>query len=471
MNVFVDGFERSARNRRRQMNRSARGMARHRARPRVEWLEGRKLLAADPSITTLAASPNPANVGEAIAFMATVTEASEAQPGGEVVFNVDGVDQRPAAGLQSVGGHSVATFVDANLSVGPHQIVAKYLGNPEIAPSASKPFIENVTSANLISTHITISAAPNPAEFLEDYVVTAIISAQGGTPKGTVTFVIDGQRQLPPSAVVVSNGRFVATVPADSGNIGPQTITAFYSGDAVFAPSVSKPITETVVEPPFPTTTYLSANPDPSVASQPVVFTAGVIVLHIPASLPGPTPEATGTVTFTVDGKPILPPSSTGVLVVRSFTPGTHVVTATYNGDAHTGGSSSNTVTVHVLDGPRVTGVQRFEPDAQHVFVVLFFDEPLDAARAQRIANYSLLTRGQNGAFGGPGSRLIPIAAAAYVAQFNAVVLLPAQHLFPNQDYQLTVNGVPPAGLADLAGRPLDGAGTGIPGSNFVHGV
>src|SRR5208283_2478833 len=53
----------------------------------------------------------------------------------------------------------------------------------------------------------------------------------------------------------------------------------------------------------------------------------------------------------------------------------------------------------------------------------------------------------------------------------ETVTLVPAERLNIHWKYTLTVNGASPAGLTNPSGVPLDGAGSGHVGTNYVASV
>jgi len=117
---------------------------------------------------------------------------------------------------------------------------------------------------------------------------------------------------------------------------------------------------------------------------------------------------------------------------------------------------------------PTIVGVSRFGFHAAPTFLVLSFNQPLDAASAEDTANYSIVTKGTNGHFGGRGSHHIAVDRAVFDASTDTVTLLPHRHLSLFRLYQLTVNGHSPSGVKNTSGLLLDGQGTGHPGSDFV---
>src|SRR5262249_54417518 len=96
----------------------------------------------------------------------------------------------------------------------------------------------------------------------------------------------------------------------------------------------------------------------------------------------------------------------------------------------------------------------------QPTSLVLSFSSALDAASAQNVNNYQLMTS---------DGTAIPISSAVYDSTAQTVTLFPSQLLNLESFYQLTVNGAPPNGVKGANGVAIDGAGNGTPGSNFVR--
>ena len=114
------------------------------------------------------------------------------------------------------------------------------------------------------------------------------------------------------------------------------------------------------------------------------------------------------------------------------------------------------------VDGPHVTNVQRFGFHAQPTILVLQFNEALDPTRAQNVANYQIV---------GPNGVPVAITSAVYDATAHTVTLSPKTRLDLHKVYTLTVNGTGAQGVSDPSGNLLDGANSGLPGSNFVTTV
>jgi len=94
--------------------------------------------AAATSVTTLDSLPNPATLGEEVAFTATIF-AGSGQPTGMVTFS-DGSKRLGTAAV--IDG--IARFATSALGAGTHAISALYSGNASFSPSASSGLIQIV---------------------------------------------------------------------------------------------------------------------------------------------------------------------------------------------------------------------------------------------------------------------------------------------------------------------------------------
>jgi len=99
--------------------------------------------------------------------------------------------------------------------------------------------------------------------------------------------------------------------------------------------------------------------------------------------------------------------------------------------------------------------VRRFGFHAQPTILVLSFSTPLDAARAQDVNNYRLVTLGGAGRDGSRVGRPIGVLSAVYDPSALTVTLRPAERLDIHNAYRLTVKGTAPDGLAGPSGVPL----------------
>ena len=131
-------------------------------------------------------------------------------------------------------------------------------------------------------------------------------------------------------------------------------------------------------------------------------------------------------------------------------------------GDIFNSFNGSRTGFVGTSVAPTVISVQRFGFHADPTRIVLGFSTGLDPIHAQDVHNYRIV---------GPGGQIIAVDKATYSPQSNTVVLSPHSRLDLHLIYRLTVNGSSPGGVTDTFGILLDGAGNGLPGSNFVTNI
>lgn len=190
------------------------------------------------SLTTLTASPNPAAVGQTVAFAATVRAVQGAvTPSGKVTF-LDGAASLGSAALNAKG---LAVFNISTLGHGSHAITARYEGSADFNPSSA-----TLTEAvNLIATGLTLTAAPNPANNGQAVTLTATARAMfaGTVAQGVVTFR-DGAAILG-TATLDSGG--VAKWTANSLEVGTHPLQAALAGNSSFAASTSPEVDEVVL--------------------------------------------------------------------------------------------------------------------------------------------------------------------------------------------------------------------------------
>ena len=286
--------------------------------------------------TTVNSSANPSVFGQPVTFTATVTPvpAGSIKPTGTVTLSIDG---NPVA-IVPVNASGQVTFTTSALSVASHAITATYNGDPNFVTS-----IGSLTQVvNQASTTTTLTPSVNPSTLGQPVTFTATVSGTGGTPTGSVTFVVDG---TPASTMTLVAG--VANFTTSSLPLGPHTIVANYSGDTIFLAS-SASITQNVNPGVTPSTTTLTTSNNPSLSGQPVTFTANV------SGAGGPP---TGTVTFK-DGATTLATvtlaGGTASFTTSSLAVGNHTITANYSGDP-TFNASSASLTQNVFAGAQPT--------------------------------------------------------------------------------------------------------------------
>ena len=291
--------------------------------------------------TTLASSANPASVGQPVTFTATVvTNPGFGPPTGTVTFH----DGETVLGTGTLDADGVATFTTSDLAPGSHSITATYEGDADFSSSSSTALDQDVDGA----TSTSLASSANPAAVGQPVTFTATVAGVpvGATPTGTVTFR-DGETVLG-TGTLDADG--VATFTTSDLAPGSHSITATYDGDADYGQSTSAPVAQSVVV--AMTKTTLTGTPNPSTFGQPVTLTATVLGVVI---------RPTGTITFrdgaTVLGTAALDANGVATLITSALGVGSHSITATYEGDANFGMSTSAPVPLVVQADSTTTTV------------------------------------------------------------------------------------------------------------------
>ena len=264
--------------------------------------------------TVVASSLNPAFVTQTITYTATVTSQYGGMVSGSVVFKSGG------ASLGSATLVNGQASVNASFSTsGNRSITATYVGDANNTGSTS-PALKQVVNKFTTSTSVTSSL--NPSLVGQSVTFTATVSsAYGAIPDGEMVTFKDHSATL--STATLSGG--MATLSISTLAAGSHSITVTYAGDTLFAGSVSAVLAQVVNKNPSSTTVASSLNP--SSFEQMVTFTATVTTSGSP----------TGTVTFksgTATLGTVALTGNTASLSTSALTAGSHLITATYNGDA-----------------------------------------------------------------------------------------------------------------------------------------
>nr|QBF51787.1 IPT/TIG domain-containing protein [Streptomyces caniferus] len=279
-----------------------------------------------PSTTEVTSDPDPALVGQPVAFTATVAAVAPTTgtPTGTVTFDF-GDGTAPVTAAVTDGTATVSHAYTAPSGT-PYAVTAAYSGDLFFTSSSGAD--TQVVEASPTTT--TLTSTPDPSQAGQPVAFVARVAPAppgAGVPTGTVTF--DFGDGTPPVTLPVSGGTASVTHAYATAAESPYPVSATYDGDDNFTPSTGTD-SQTVQQ--AATATAVSVSPTSSVAGQPVTVTASV------TSLPPGAGTPTGTVTFDFgDGTPpvTLPLTDGTADATHAFgaAGSPYTLTATYSGD------------------------------------------------------------------------------------------------------------------------------------------
>jgi hypothetical protein len=277
---------------------------------------------------TLTSASNPSVHGQKVTFTAKVVPLAKGVPAplGTIAF----VEGTTTLGVVNLSKGS-ATFNTTALGAGEHTVIAQYSGDANFAPGQSEPLTQVVAKA---TTQVTLASSLNPAPYGSTATLKATVKAVApgaGTPAGTVTFT-EGEAVLGTVQLAGVN----ATLSLKTLPPGAHEITAAYSGDANDEPNEAGPVAQTILQATTETSLTSTLNPAPYGSSASLKATVKAVAPG------GGTPQ--GTVSFR-EGETVLATvplvSGSAKYPLKSLSPGTHEITATYSGNANYAGSEA----------------------------------------------------------------------------------------------------------------------------------
>ncbi len=284
-------------------------------------------------------------------------------------------------------------------------------------------------------------------------------ASASGNPTPTVQWMVE----------LAGSSTFSPINGATSGTLDLGTAMLAESGnqyEAVFSNGVGSPVTTTAA-----TLTVNPAPAAPAVTTSPLshTLTVGQDASFTAAASGNPTPtvqwmvELAGSSTFSpINGAT----SDTLDLGPATLAESGNKYEAVFTNSASAATTTAASLTVNPAQSttaqgaaPTVVLLQRFGIHMQPTVVVLTFSSGLDPTTAQDVRNYRIL---------GPLGRRFAIGSAVYDPATHTVTLRPDEKINLHHDYQLTVIGTGPGGVASASGTLLDGDGDGSSGSNYA---
>lgn len=302
---------------------------------------------------TLASNPNPSLVGQSVTFSMTINSGNGVPPG---QVTLKDLTTNTTLATLTPDATGKASFSTSALAAGTHTIQASYPGNADYL-SASASIQQTVNGGGTPTTTAVVSSR-NPAPAGSSITFTATVSslsARSQAPAGTVTFT-DTTKSTTLGSVTLAGG--TGAVSTSALAVGSHKITATFNPAASWEGSSGSLVQ--VIDG-LPTTTALTAGPNPAYATHAVTLTA-----HVTSTASG-TP--TGTVTFfsagSVLGSAPLAANGTASAVVKfaaaSTTP--YAITASYSGDSEFNQSTSAPFEETIQLNPTSTVILSISPN------------------------------------------------------------------------------------------------------------
>jgi hypothetical protein len=288
---------------------------------------------------TVTASPEPSNVTYPFTLQASLIPSNAGDVlSGNVTFSLDGV----VVGSGPLSGNTASLSLSGlNVAAGSHSLSASWAGDATYPPLT----LNGSHTVSLLPLTVSLAASPTSLSV-------------GGTVTATATFTPGIVPNLPGyqftgSMTLYDNGVAIAQQPVSTSGfsftlsslaVGVHTLSVSYAGDAFFLAAQSNSVAVTVTG--AATVATLTALPANSTYGTPVTLAANIAAAgSAGSSLP------TGSVVFTIDGKPLAPvtlANAAAGAVVSNLGVGAHSVSCTYSGDSTFAASVCNIVPITV---------------------------------------------------------------------------------------------------------------------------
>ncbi|NBS17444.1 MAG: Ig-like domain repeat protein, partial [Gammaproteobacteria bacterium] len=268
------------------------------------------------------------------------------EPTGQVSFT-EGANLLGTVVLDNSSRGSVTAILTGT---GDHSITARYEGDKNNQSSVASAVV-TVTPQALSPTQSLLS--PSTTSLIEgtSLILTGTVqtaSNNGIAPSGTLTFS-EGATPLGTSTL---DRNQKANISLTNLSAGTHIFIVSYSGDSLYSPSLSPPVTVTVTTSRSNTQTLLTASKLNLVSTETLTLKAQVSQStpngHLPSGLV--TFQGSNGRTNTAALDALGEANISGV----AFTPGTYTITASYPGDIYNQPSTSNTLTLTVTN-PQTT--------------------------------------------------------------------------------------------------------------------
>ncbi len=176
--------------------------------------------------TSVVSSPNPARVGQTVAY----TPSVQSQFGGVVNGTITLYDGGTRIGVLTIGGNQKTSVKEKYTAPGIHTITATYSGDGSNTGSTSSPLSEQI----LGQTTAVLTTSGSPSHVSQSVTFTAKVTSIYGTiPDGELVTFFDGGKAV--GSTPLSAG--AATYTTSTLKAKTHTIKAVYPGDSIFQTS------------------------------------------------------------------------------------------------------------------------------------------------------------------------------------------------------------------------------------------
>ncbi len=260
-----------------------------------------------------------------------------------------------------VSGSATFTIPAGALKAGTDTLTVIYNGDTTDTTYSVGTGTASVTVTKVASS-VTVTSASTSIPSTASLVVTGTVSGGGtGKPTGTVTLTSGGYTS---AAATLSSGNYSITIPANSLALGTDTLTANYSGDAIYNTSNN---TAPVNVPGF------------TLSATPLSFTAGASTGNASTVTVTPAGGYTGTITLSA----VVTAAPAGAVSAPTFTGSTVAIT---NGSPQTGTITIATTPIPSYVRASGSGIAWFKAaGGTTILGLLFFFLPLGTRRGRKI--------------------------------------------------------------------------------------
>ena len=309
---------------------------------------------------TYTISPNPAEYGDQVVIKAyaNVVTPGSGTPSGMIDFTYGVTEPAKFASAPLVDGvatYTLPTFsilapnpaiTVTEFAVGSHDLGARYDGDTYFSGDEAE---RQLLTVNRVEVTVTLYTDANSKLLGETSQFAALVTGTTTIPTGNITFK-DGDTVLGQMALQAyeSSDNSAVAYATQQLALGSHSVTAEYSGDANHFSGASG--SGTVIVAQEATTTTLTATPNPAANGSTISLEATVTSAN--PQINEPVEEPTGNVVFK-DGTTVLQTVAVvdGVATfdTSSLALGEHLITAQYVGDEKFAGSTSEILSVNVV--------------------------------------------------------------------------------------------------------------------------